>query len=253
MSVRVLTQDGVATIEIARPEKRNALTQAMYREMAGAIRAADADEAVQALVLMGQGEVFCAGNDLEDFQQVPESIEHAPVGELMRALIECEKPIVAAVCGAAVGIGATMLLHCDFVYLSDSAQLVFPFVALGLVPEFGSTLLLAQRIGHPRAARALMLGEPIGAAAAVEWGLATVAFPAAEVLQHALGVARRFNGLSAQAVRRTKSLMRAGERAGLREAMAAENAAFLERLRSPEVQAGLRAFLDRRAGAGRVS
>ena len=164
----------------------------------------------------------------------------------MQALLNCDKPVIAAVTGTAVGIGATMLLHCDLVYLSDQAQLLLPFVALGLVPEFGSSLLLPQRIGHARASQALLLGEPIGAAEAVELGLATAALPSNDLLAHARRMAKRFNALSPAAVRDSKRLMRAGSREAIERAMQVESAAFLERLQSPEARAALQAFLQRR-------
>lgn len=249
MTINVISQGGVTTIQIARPEKKNALTQAMYRELAGAVSDAERDASIRALLLIGQPEVFSAGNDLEDFQQVPPSLEEAPVGRLMNTVLDCQKPIIAAVNGAAIGIGATILLHCDLVYLGNTAQLAFPFVNLGLVPEFASSLLLPQRIGYARAAQALLLGEPIGAAAAVELGLATAMLPAADVLAHARNIAQRFNSLSVDAVRQTKRLMRSGGKPALSQAMAAENAAFIDRLRSPEVQATLQAFLGRRRAA----
>ena len=152
MSIKSANLDGVATIEIARPEKKNALTQSMYQAMADAIAAARSNGEVRALLITGQPGIFTAGNDLEDFMQQPPLGADAPVWRFMQALIDCDKPVVAAVGGAAIGIGATMLLHCDLVYLSDEAQLLLPFVALGLVPEFASTLLLPQRMGQARAA-----------------------------------------------------------------------------------------------------
>ena len=148
MTIKTATVNGVATIEIARPEKKNALTQAMYSAMADAIAAAEADPAVRAVLITGQPGVFTSGNDLEDFMQRPPAGEDSPVFKFMKTLSECGKPVVAAVTGGAIGIGTTMLLHCDLVYVSDEARLAMPFVSLGLVPEYASSLLLAQRIGH---------------------------------------------------------------------------------------------------------
>jgi enoyl-CoA hydratase/carnithine racemase len=164
----------------------------------------------------------------------------------MQALLSCDKPVVAAVTGAAIGIGATMLLHCDLVYLSDQARLVFPFVTLGVVPEFGSSLLLPRLIGHARAAAALLLAEPIGAEAAVALGIASAVLPAGEVLSHATRVASRFNALPPGAVRDTKRLMRAGAAAEISGAMEAESSLFVERLRSPEAREALQAFFEKR-------
>ena len=174
MSIKSATLNGVATIEIARPEKKNALTIAMYQAMADALNAAREDAAVRAVLITGQPGVFTSGNDIEDFMtRVPgqgaDSMD-SPVFLFMRALLACDKPVVAAVTGAAIGIGTTMLLHCDFVYVSDEARLAMPFVALGLVPEFASSLVLPQLMGHRRAAEKLLLGDPFTAAQAVECG-----------------------------------------------------------------------------------
>jgi enoyl-CoA hydratase/carnithine racemase len=246
MDIRNVSLDGVATIEIARPEKKNALTQAMYRSMAEAIAAARADQSVRALLITGQPGIFTAGNDLEDFLRDPAIGADSPVAGFMQALLGCEKPVVAAVTGAAVGIGATMLLHCDLVYLSDQAQLVLPFVNLGLVPEFASSLLLPRLMGHARAAQALLLGEPIGAADAVALGLATATLPSNDVLAHARRMAKRFNSLSPDAVRDTKRLMRSGSRGEIERAIEEEAAQFTARLRSPEAREALQAFLQKR-------
>ncbi|MBN8487765.1 MAG: enoyl-CoA hydratase [Burkholderiales bacterium] len=193
MSIKTATLDGIATIEIARPEKKNALTQAMYQAMADALRAAQADPAVRAVLFTGQPGIFTSGNDLEDFMRRPPQGPESPVFRFMRALLDCDKPVIAAVTGAAIGIGTTMLLHCDFVYVSDEARLAMPFVSLGLVPEFASSLLVPQRMGHVRAAEKLLLGDPFTGAEAVECGIANAVLPAAEVVNHARRVAERFN------------------------------------------------------------
>jgi enoyl-CoA hydratase/carnithine racemase len=246
MYIKSSSHAGVATIEIARPDKKNALTQAMYRDLAEAIAAARADAAVRALLITGQPEVFTAGNDLEDFLQRPPLGPESPVLRFMQALLECEKPVVAAVSGPAIGIGATMLLHCDLVYISEGSRLVLPFVALGLVPEFASSLLLPQRLGHARAAEKLLLGEPIGGAEAVQLGFATAVLPAGELLAHARRMAERFNALPPGALRATKRLMRAGASTAIAQAMRAEQAVFSERLSSPEALEALQAFVQKR-------
>jgi enoyl-CoA hydratase/carnithine racemase len=246
MSIRTATLDGVATIEIARPEKKNALTQAMYLAMAEAITAAIEDAEVRSLLITGQPGIFTAGNDLEDFARGPVLTADSSLSRFMRALLGCSKPVIAAVNGMAVGIGATMLLHCDLVYLGDQARLVLPFVNLGLVPEFGSSLLLPQLMGHARASEKLLLGEPIEAEAAVALGIATAVLPSNDVLAHARRMAKRFNSLPPGAVRDTKRLMRSGSVAGIVRAMEAENALFIERLRSPEAREALQAFFEKR-------
>jgi enoyl-CoA hydratase/carnithine racemase len=190
--------------------------------------------------------VFTAGNDLEDFMQSPPLDADSAVGRFMQSLLACDKPVVAAVTGPAIGIGATMLLHCDLVYVSDQSRLVLPFVNLGLVPEFASSLLLPWRLGHARAAEKLLLGEPISGAEAAALGLATAVLAASEVLPHARRMAERFNALPPGAVRDTKRLMRAGFSAAVAGAMQAESAIFAQRLRSPEAMEAMQAFFQKR-------
>jgi len=246
MSIKTATLNGVATIEIARPDKKNALTMAMYTAMAEALRAAQADASVRAVLITGQPGLFTSGNDLEDFMQRPPQGMDSPVFQFMLALLECEKPVVAAVTGAAIGIGTTMLLHCDFVYVSDEARLAMPFVGLGLVPEYGASLLVSQLMGHAKAAEKLLLGDPFTGADAVECGLANAVLPTGEVVNHARRVAERFNALPPGAVRDSKRLMRAPQREQVRAALASEAAIFSERLRSPEAQEAFQAFFQKR-------
>ena len=217
MTIKTYTLNGVATIEIARPEKKNAITQAMYQAMADALRAADADKAVRAVLITGQPGIFTSGNDLEDFMQRPPASEDSPVFRFMQALVGCGKPVVAAVTGGAIGIGTTMLLHCDLVYVSDEARLAMPFVGLGLVPEYASSLLIPQRVGHAKATELLLLGEPFNGERAVEMGIANAVLPAAEVVNHARRMAERFNALPPGAVRESKALMRRGQKALVQE------------------------------------
>ncbi|MCZ8112628.1 MAG: enoyl-CoA hydratase [Betaproteobacteria bacterium] len=250
MSIKTATIDGVATIEIARPEKKNALTVAMYQAMAEALNAAREDAAVRAVLITGQPGIFTSGNDVEDFLTRPpgqgsDSME-SPVFRFMRALLDCDKPVVAAVTGAAIGIGTTMLLHCDFVYVSDEARLAMPFVALGLVPEYASSLLVPQLMGHRRAAEKLLLGDPFTPEQAVECGIANAVLPAAEVVAHARRVAARFNALPPGAVREAKQLMRAPERERLLQTIRTEGEIFGRRLRSPEAMEAFQAFLQKR-------
>jgi len=246
MTIRTANVDGVATIEIARPEKKNALTQAMYTAMAEALAAADADPAVRAVLITGQPGVFTSGNDLEDFMQRPPQGEDSPVFQFMRALADCGKPVVAAVTGAAIGIGTTMLLHCDLVYVSDEARLAMPFVSLGLVPEYASSLLFSQRIGHVKAVEHLLLGDPFTGQMAVDMGIANGVLPAGEVVNHARRMAERFNALPPGAVRESKALMRRGQKALVLETIAAEGEIFAKRLRSPEAMEAFRAFFEKR-------
>lgn len=244
--IKTATINGVLTIEIARPEKKNALTQAMYQAMADAINAAGPDNAVRALLITGQPGIFTSGNDLEDFMQRPPQGADSPVFRFMQALVACDKPVIAAVTGGAVGIGTTLLLHCDFVYVSDEARLAMPFVSLGLVPEYASSLVLPALMGHVRAAEKLLLGEPFTGATAVECGIANAVLPAAEVVPHARRMAERFNALPPGAVRDTKKLMRAPQREAILKTIATEGEIFGARLRSPEAMEAFQAFFQKR-------
>jgi enoyl-CoA hydratase/carnithine racemase len=246
MSIHTATANGVLTIEIARPEKKNALTLAMYQALTDAVNAAVQDAQVRALLIVGHSGVFTSGNDLEDFLQRPPASEDSPVFRFMQTLAACDKPIVAAVTGAAIGIGTTLLLHCDLVYVSADARLAMPFVALGLVPEFASSLLVPLLMGRVKAAEKLLLAEPFTGAEAVELGLANAALPAAEVVTHARRQAERFNALPLEAVRETKRLLRAPASEAVSRAMQAEALVFARRLRSAEAQEAFRAFFEKR-------
>jgi enoyl-CoA hydratase/carnithine racemase len=253
MSIKTATFNGVATIEIARPEKKNALTVAMYQAMADALNAAREDAAVRAVLITGQPGIFTSGNDIEDFLtrgtgsggQGSDAMD-SPVFRFMRALLDCDKPVVAAVTGAAIGIGTTMLLHCDFVYVSDEARLAMPFVGLGLVPEFASSLVVPQLMGHRRAAEKLLLGDPFTPEQAVECGIANAVLPAGEVVAHARRIAERFKGLPPGAVREAKQLMHGPERERLLQTIRTEGEIFGRRLKSAEAMEAFQAFLQKR-------
>ena len=251
MNIKTANFNGVTTIEIARPEKKNALTVAMYQAMADALRAAMADNAVRAVLITGQPGIFTSGNDIEDFMsrtpgQGGGNTMDSPVFQFMHALVECDKPVVAAVTGAAIGIGTTLLLHCDLVYLSDEARLAMPFVSLGLLPEFASSLLVPQLMGHRRAAEKLLLGEPFTPEQAVEYALANAVLPAAEVLNHARRMAERFNQLPPGAVQEAKRLLRAPQRELVFKTIRTEAELFAARLRSPEAMEAFQAFFQKR-------
>ncbi|MDH5338949.1 MAG: enoyl-CoA hydratase [Rubrivivax sp.] len=250
MTIRTGVLNGVATLEIARPEKKNALTVAMYQALADGLNAAALDAAVRAVLITGQPGIFTSGNDIEDFMSRPpgqgSEAADSPVFGFMRALIECDKPVVAAVTGAAIGIGTTMLLHCDFVFVSDEARLAMPFTSLGLVPEFGSSLLVPQLMGARRAAEKLLLGDPFTPEQAVDCGIANAVLPAAEVVNHARRMAERFNALPPGAVREAKRLMRAPQRELVLKTIATEGERFAARLRSPEAIEAFQAFFQKR-------
>lgn len=246
MSIKTHTLNGVATIEIARPEKKNALTAAMYGEMADALDAAMAEQAVRAVLITGQPGIFTSGNDLEDFMQRPPQGLDSPVFRFMRSLMDCDKPVVVAVTGAAIGIGTTMLLHCDFVYAADSARFAMPFTSLGLVSEFASSMLVPQLMGHVKAAEKLLLGEPFAPAEALEMRLINAVLPPDEVLPHARRMAERFNALPPGAVRDTKKLMRRADRERVMELIKTEGEVFGARLKSPEAREAFSAFFEKR-------
>jgi enoyl-CoA hydratase/carnithine racemase len=247
MNIRTGSLNGVATIEIARPEKKNALTVEMYQALADAVNAAAEDTQVRAILITGQPGIFTSGNDLQDFLTRPRpDLDDSPIFRFMRALIGCDKPVVAAVTGAAIGIGVTMLLHCDLVYVSDEARLAMPFTSLGLVPEFASSLLVPQLTGGRRAAERLLLGDPFTAEQAVESGIANAVLPAGEVVAHARRMAERFNALPPGAVQESKRLLREPHRATLLDAVRREGAVFSARLSSAEAREAMQAVLEKR-------
>ena len=247
MTVRYHVDQGVATLELARPEKKNALTLAMYAALADHLEAAAADESVRAILVTGQPGIFTAGNDLHDFLQSAGLTPESPPIRFMLALARTEKPVVAAVTGAAVGIGVTLLLHCDLVYLADDSRLTMPFVSLGLVPEFASSLLVPLWAGQARAAEKIMLGLPFGAQEALAMGLASAVLPAAEVLPHARAMAARFNALPPGAVRESKRLLKRAQARQVEEAILEEARSFSGRLGGPEVREAVAAFFEKRA------
>jgi len=247
MTIRYSVKNGVALLEMARPEKRNALTQPMYAALAEGLESAGADDSVNAIVIAGQPGIFTAGNDLADFAEAPPAGVDIPARGFMTALTRVEKPVIAAVTGPAIGIGVTLLLHCDLVFLAAGATLSMPFVSLGLVPEFGSSLLLAQRIGHARAAAALLLGDPITADEAVRLGLANAVLPGEKVLAHACAQAARFNALPPEGVRASKRLMKRAQARLVEETIAEEFKVFYARLGGPEAREAVVAFFEKRA------
>ncbi|MGH8673120.1 MAG: enoyl-CoA hydratase [Burkholderiales bacterium] len=244
--IRTETQDRVLRIEIARPEKKNALTQAMYAAMADALQSADKDPAVRVVLIHGARDCFTAGNDLKDFLERPPHSQEAPVSRFLAMLPAFGKPLVAAVNGAAVGIGTTMLLHCDLVYAAPAAKFQLPFVPLGLVPEAGSSFLLPYIAGYQRAAELLLLGQPFGAEKALAAGFVTEIVPEGELFERARAAALALAALPPAAVRATKSLMRQRVGTPIAEAMEAEGRVFRERLSSPEAKEAMTAFFEKR-------
>lgn len=240
-------EGGLLTLQLNRPDKKNALTRAMYTQLAEALEQADADSAIRAVLIQGSDACFTAGNDIADFLEQPPSDLDSPPFHFMKSLLNCRKPVIAAVAGAAVGIGTTLLLHCDLVYVSRDARLRMPFVNLGLCPEFGSSLILPRLLGHAKAAELLLLGEGFTGEQAAAWGIATEALGSGEAaLAKAREVAQRFETLAPGAVQVSKQLMKSVDREQLRQVIEEEGALFVQRLKSPEAIAALSGFITRR-------
>jgi enoyl-CoA hydratase/carnithine racemase len=243
--------DGILTIEFNRPERKNAITAVMYQTMADALVDGENDSAVRAILITGKPEIFTAGNDLDDFLKNSgpvegKSPEDRAVFQFMRALSGTTKPVVAAVSGGAIGIGTTMLMHCDLVYASETAKFSLPFAQLGLCPEFASSLLLQQVAGYPRAAEKLLLGEAFLAKEALEMGLVSKVLPVDELRAFAQGQAAKLVALPAASIRTTKALMKRAKTAAIKDAMSAENELFNAMLQAPEAKEAFKAFFEKR-------
>jgi enoyl-CoA hydratase/carnithine racemase len=246
--VAIEQADGLLILGFARPEKKNAITGAMYQVLADALARAETDPAVRAILFRGSEQIFSAGNDLEDFMQRPPTSADAPVLQFLRRISGAGKPVLAAVAGAAVGIGTTLLLHCDMVYAADNARFSLPFAPLGLCPEAASSLLLPRLAGYQRAAEKLLTGDPFDAHEALAMGLVNKVLPAAELLPYAIAQARKLIALPAASLRVTKALMKGGT-AGAVEvatAMDAELIHFSQMLRAPEAREAMTAFFEKR-------
>lgn len=239
-------RDGVLTLTIDRPDKLNALTNAMYTRLADWIFAADEDDSIRVVILTGGPNCFTSGNDLVDFLQEPPTHLDSPAFRLMRAVTHLQKPLIAAVCGAAIGIGTTVLLHCDQVLVTRNAKLRMPFVNIGLCPEFGASLLLPRLLGQARAARLLLLGEGLNGDEAVAWGLANEAFDdGAQCLEAANKIAQRFLAMPQQSLRQSRQLMKQAGMAELQATLREENTLFIQRLNTDEAKSALNALLNR--------
>ena len=236
---------GVLTLTLNRPEKKNALTAAMYAVLGGAIDRASTDPGVRCILIQGNGDSFTAGNDLSEFAAINAGeAERISGNALIAALARAARPIVAAVQGRAVGVGTTMLLHCDLVFVTDDAKLSTPFVSLGLVPEAASSLLLPARIGHARAFAMLVLGEVVDGPTASAWGIANAVVPGGELRARARAAAEAVAAQPPAAVAITKRLMRDGEALAAR--IAEENRHFAAQLKSPEAREAFAAFREKR-------
>ena len=237
---------GVMTITLNRVDKKNAITAAMYGALADAMANAEADSGVRAIVLQGHETVFCAGNDIADFLNNPPATPESPVFRFLRAISTCGKPLLAGVCGPAVGIGTTLLFHCDLVYAGDNAAFSMPFVNLGLCPEAASSILAPQLMGYQRAAAALLLGEPFMAEAALEMGLISRIVPPAQVNALVQQQARKLAAKPLSSLMATKRMMKQGQASTIAQRIAEEGAVFGRMLSEPAAREAFGAFIEKR-------
>jgi enoyl-CoA hydratase/carnithine racemase len=246
MDILIERADGVLTITLNRPDKKNAITAAMYQEMADAFFEAEKDASVRVVLLRANGGSFSAGNDLEDFMKAPSMDRDAPVLQFLRRISTAPKPLVAAVAGAAVGVGTTMLLHCDLVYAASTAKFSMPFVQLGLCPEAASSLLLPRIAGYQRAAEKLLLGEAFDANEAMNMGFVNRIVDAGEVDALALAQAKKLAALPASSLRMSKSLMKGADARAIAERIDEEAGHFGKMLTAPEAREAFQAFFEKR-------
>jgi enoyl-CoA hydratase/carnithine racemase len=236
----------ILRVQLNRPAKKNAMTMSMYVTLADTLNDAAKDEQIHVVLWHGAGDSFCAGNDVEDFLKNPPGPGESPQARLMNAFINFDKPLIAAVQGAAIGGGTTMLTHCDFVYAGETAKFQMPFINLGLVPEFGSSCSVPIRIGHIRAAELILLGLPFDARRAAELGLVTRVVPDQELLATATETAQKLAEKPAGALQACKRLMKRSSREQIEQAMKVEMEEFASRVRSAEAREAFTAFLEKR-------
>lgn len=246
MEVAVSKEAGVMRIALNRPDKKNSITAAMYRALADAFADARRDNGMRVVLIAGSNALFTAGNDLGDFLNNPPQDESAPVFAFLQNISACEKPIVAAVGGAAVGIGTTMLLHCDLVYAAENARFILPFTSLGIVPEAASSYLLPLTAGYQRAAELLLLGEPFDAARAQQAGIVNAVLPADQLLAAAEKAAMKLAALPAKSVQTTKALLKRAHKSHIAAQMGEENATFSAMLAEPAAREAFAAFFEKR-------
>jgi len=246
MEIDISKEQGILTLTFNRVERKNAITAAMYQQMADALKDAEADPTIRVILFAGKPQVFTAGNDLEDFLKNPPNQKDAPVFQFLWAISHASKPLVAAVAGAAVGIGTTLLLHCDLVYAADNAKLSMPFAQLGLCPEAAASLLLPQIAGYQRAAEKLLLGEAFGAEEAREMGIVNRVLPLEELLPFAQAQAAKLAALPPSSIRVTKQLMKSHQTAFIETQMTSEVQHFSKMLTGAEAKEAFTAFFEKR-------
>jgi len=237
---------GVFVLQISRPDKKNALTQSMYAALAEGLKVADEEKEIRVILIRGSEDCFTSGNDVNDFVKAPDMGTERPSVQFMKAIGHARKPVIAAVGGLAIGIGTTMLLHCDLVYAAEDAFLQLPFTRLGLCPEAGSSILLQQIAGHQRASELLLLGERFSAHKAREYGIVNEVLPTAGYLDHAMSKAQELARLPADAVQTSKALIKRNQGSPLNDTIQAELIQFARLLQSPDAQAIFQAFLNKK-------
>lgn len=246
MTIRFDIHNSVATLAFNRPDKKNAITAAMYQSLADHLKEAEHDIAVRAIVITGDGGIFTAGNDLDDFLKHPPQGDDSAVVQFMTALRTTSKPVIAAVPGIAIGIGTTLLMHCDLVYAADTAKFALPFTSLGLCPEFASSVLLSRVAGYQRAAEKLLLGEAFDATEAERIGIVNRVLPAADLPAFVAAQAAKLAALPSESLRITKQLMKADLQTPIAAAMLTEMQHFMRMLQGPDAKEAFAAFLDKR-------
>lgn len=245
--IQTQLENGVLHLILNRPEKKNALTSAMYDALVAAVQRAESDDSIRVLILRGNGDSFTGGNDIEDFVQKPwKGLAVPPAEQFIRAIAFARKPVIAVAHGLAVGIGTTILLHCDLVYAAEDTRFLMPFVNLGILPEAGSTLLLPSLIGHQRAAELLLLAEPFSAQRAYELGIVNRVVPKDQLLPAAAAAAQALAAKPGGAVRMAKQMMKQHLRTDLERVIREEVLAIADQLESPETEEALSAFLQKR-------
>jgi enoyl-CoA hydratase/carnithine racemase len=238
--------NGVFVVQINRPDKKNALTRSMYAALAEGLNAADSNSDIRVIVLRGVEGCFTSGNDVNDFVRSTDAGAERPSVQFMKAISGAHKPILAAVDGMAIGIGTTMLLHCDLIYASEDAFLQLPFASLGLCPEAGSSLLLPQIVGHQRASELLLLGERFSAQKAREYGIVNDVVPSAGLIEHVMEKAQQLARMPADAVQTSKALIKRNQATPMNDTIQAELLQFARLLQSPDAQAIFQAFLNKK-------
>ena len=244
--ILIAENGGILTLRINRPDRRNALTAAMYTAIADALEQADADASIRVIFITGTHDCFTSGNDLQDFLQNPPTGEQSPVMRFLHTLVALKKPIVAAVNGPAVGVGTTLLLHCDLIYAATSSVFQLPFVNLGLCPEAASSYLLPALVGLPKAAEILLLGEPFDAETAFNYGMINAVFADGECRDRAYEKAEKLAAQPAAGIRLSKYLLRKVNAEQVRAVIAEEAGYFKDMLQSPEAKEAMSAFLEKR-------